>query len=93
MVAGIAEPMVYDAGFIKLRQITVGYDFTRFLPKTMFIKGLRLNAVANNVAMLKKWVPNIDPEQFGYSSDNVVGLESTGLPTTRSIGFNLNARF
>ncbi len=45
------------------------------------------------VALLKKWVPNIDPEQFGFSSDNLVGLESTGLPTTRSIGFNLNVRF
>jgi hypothetical protein len=48
--------------------------------------------VANNVAMLKKWVPNIDPESFGYTSDNLVGLESTGLPTTRSIGFNLNVK-
>jgi TonB-linked SusC/RagA family outer membrane protein len=93
MVAGIAEPMVYDAGFVKLRQVTAGYDFTRFLPKTMFIKGLRISAIANNVAILKKWVPNIDPEQFGFASDNIVGLESTGLPTARSIGFNLNARF
>ena len=93
MVAGITEPMVYDAGFIKLRQVTLGYDFTKLLPKNMFIKGLRLSAVASNVAILKKWVPNIDPEQFGFSSDNVTGLESTGLPTTRSIGFNLNARF
>ncbi len=93
LVARIAEPMVYNAGFVKLRQVTLGYDFTRFLPKTFFIKGVRLNAIANNVAILKKWVPNIDPEQFGFSSDNVTGLESTGLPTTRSIGFNLNARF
>ncbi|GAB2587349.1 SusC/RagA family TonB-linked outer membrane protein [Spirosoma areae] len=93
LVAGIAEPTVYDAGFVKLRQVTLGFDFTKLLPKTLFIKGLRISAVANNVAMLKKWVPNIDPEQFGYSSDNISGLEATGLPTTRSIGFNLNARF
>jgi hypothetical protein len=58
-----------------------------------FIKGLRLNAVANNVAVIKKWVPNIHPEQFGFPSDNLVGLEATGLPITRSIGFNLNIRF
>jgi len=89
----LGEQVVYNAGFWKLRQITLGYDFTRHLPRTLFIKGVRLNAVANNVAILKKWVPNIDPEQFGFSSDNLVGLESTGLPTTRSIGFNLNVRF
>ncbi|WP_266363337.1 SusC/RagA family TonB-linked outer membrane protein [Tellurirhabdus rosea] len=89
----LGEQVIYNAGFWKLRQITVGYDFTRHLPRNLFIKGVRLNAVANNVAILKKWVPNIDPEQFGFSSDNLVGLESTGLPTTRSIGFNLNVRF
>jgi TonB-linked SusC/RagA family outer membrane protein len=89
----LGEQVVYDASFVKLRQITLGYDFTKYLPRTLFIKGLRVNAVANNVALLKKYVPNIDPEQFGFSSDNLVGLESTGLPTTRSIGFNLNVRF
>jgi hypothetical protein len=49
--------------------------------------------VANNVAILKKWVPNIDPESTGFASDNIIGLEATGIPTTRSIGFNLNVKF
>lgn len=89
----LGEQVVYDAGFWKLRQISLGYDFTKFLPKSLFIKGIRVSAVANNVAILKKWVPNIDPEQFGFSSDNLIGLESTGLPTTRNIGFNLNVKF
>jgi TonB-linked SusC/RagA family outer membrane protein len=91
--AGLVEPVIYNAGYWKLRQITVGYDLTRFFPATGPIKGLRLSLVANNVLMLKKWVPNIDPESFGYSSDNLVGMESPGLPTTRSIGFNLNVKF
>lgn len=91
--SNISEWNVYNGGFVKLRQVSAGYDFTRMLPKNLFIKGVRLNFVANNVAILKKWVPNIDPEQFGFSSDNVSGLESTGLPTARSLGFNLNARF
>lgn len=73
--------------------MTLGYDFTRFAKKASFIKGLRLSAVANNVLMIKKWVPNIDPEQNGNTSDNEVGLEATGLPTARSIGFNLNVKF
>ena len=89
----LIEPVIYDGGYWKLRQITAGYDFTRFLPKNFPVKNLKLSAVANNVFLLKKWVDNIDPESFGYSSDNLVGMESTGLPTTRSIGFNLNAKF
>lgn len=89
----IAEPIAYDAGFWKLRQITLGYDLTKHLAKTKFIKGAKLSFVANNVLMLKKWVPNLDPEQFGFSSDNLIGLESTGLPPSRNIGFNLNLKF
>lgn len=88
----LIEPIVYNSGYWKLRQITLGYDFTRFLPQQFPVKSVRLSFVANNVLMLKKWVPNIDPESFGYSSDNLVGMESTGLPTTRSMGFNLNVK-
>ena len=91
--SGIVEPVIYNAGYWKLRQITVGYDFTRFFKGSSPIKGLRLSFVANNVLMLKKWTPNIDPESFSYTSDNVVGLESPSLPTTRSLGFNLNVKF
>lgn len=89
---GIVEPVIYDAGYWKLRQVSLGYDFTRFLPDNFPIKSVRLDLVANNVLMLKKWVDNIDPESFGYTSDNLVGMESTGLPTTRSLGFNLNVK-
>ena len=89
----IVEPVVYDGGYWKLRQITAGYDLSKFLPKSFPVKALKLSLTANNVLMLKKWVPNIDPDSFGYSSDNLVGMESTGLPTTRSFGFNLNAKF
>jgi outer membrane receptor protein involved in Fe transport len=89
----LVEPIIYNAGFWKLRQITAGYDFTKHIPENVPINSVKLSIVANNVAMLKKWVPNIDPDSFGYTSDNIVGLESTGVPTTRSLGFNLNVKF
>jgi hypothetical protein len=89
----LIEPVIYDGGYVKLRQLAVGYDFTKFLPSKFFIKGVRFNFVASNVLILKKWVDNIDPETFGYSSDNLVGMESTGLPSTRGLGFNLNVKF
>jgi TonB-linked SusC/RagA family outer membrane protein len=89
----IAEEFVYNGGLWQLRQLNLGYDFTNLVKGVKFIKGLRLNAVANNVAVLKKWIPNIHPEQFGFPSDNLVGLEATGLPITRSVGFNLNIKF
>lgn len=89
----LIEPVVYNGGFWKLRQITASYDFTKHLGSNFPVKSLKLSFVANNVLLLKKWVDNIDPETFGYSSDNLVGMESTGLPSTRSLGFNLNVKF
>jgi TonB-linked SusC/RagA family outer membrane protein len=89
----LIEPVIYNAGYWKLRQITVGYDLTKFFGATSPIKGMRLSFVANNVLMLKKWVPNIDPESFSYATDNTVGLESPSAPSTRSLGFNLNVKF
>ena len=89
----IVEPVIYNGGYWKLRQITLGYDFTRFVPAKWPIKGLKLDFVASNVLIIKKWVDNIDPESFGFASDNQVGLESPGLPTTRGMGLNLNIKF
>ena len=91
---GINEDFVTSAGFWKLRQISLGYDFTKLLPSGFFIKGIRLNAVANNVLIIKKWTENMDPEEALVSSDNGVGLDFwPGLPPTRSVGFNLNVKF
>ena len=89
----IVESVIYDGGYWKLRQITLGYDFTRFIPGKWPIKGVKLDFVASNVLIIKKWVDNIDPESFGFASDNQVGLESPGLPTTRGLGLNLNIKF
>jgi outer membrane receptor protein involved in Fe transport len=89
----IIESVIYNGGYWKLRQISVGYDFTKFIPAKLPFKGVRLDLVANNVLIIKKWVDNIDPETFGFGSDNQVGLESPGLPTTRGLGLNLNIKF
>jgi len=93
-VLGVNEDFVFNSGFWKLRQVSVGYDFTRALRKLKFVKGVRLNAVANNVLVIKKWTENMDPENVANISDNETGLDFwTALPPTRSIGFNLNIKF
>lgn len=91
--SNIAEEFVANAGLWQLRQITFGYNFSKLVKSIKFVKGAKLSIVANNIAVLKKWVDNIHPEQFGFPSDNLVGLEATGLPVTRNIGVNLNVKF
>ncbi len=89
----IVEAVIYNGGFWKLRQVTLGYDFTKFLPAKWPVKGVKLDFVASNLLIIKKWVDNIDPETVGYGIDGMVGLESPGVPTTRSFGLNLNIKF
>jgi len=87
-----AERFVYDASFIKLRQITFGYT----LPKKFFnktpVQSLMISVVARNLAILYKNSDNIDPES-SYTSSNSQGLDYFGFPATRTFGFNLRATF
>jgi TonB-linked SusC/RagA family outer membrane protein len=93
-VLNVNEDFVFNAGFWKLRQVSVGYDFTKHISKAKFIKGIKANLVANNVLILKKWTENMDPENVANISDNETGLDFwTPLPPTRSVGFNLNIKF
>ena len=88
---GIATPFIYDGSFIRWRSLSIGYDLTRFLTKT-FIKGCTVSAVCNNVLMITKHIDNLDPEAQVSASDNLQGIETHTLPTTRSFGFNVNVK-
>ncbi|MES2331440.1 MAG: SusC/RagA family TonB-linked outer membrane protein [Bacteroidota bacterium] len=90
----IADPFIYKSDYVKLRNITLSYDFTNWVASnTKFVKGLSLSVSCRNVAILKKYVPDIDPEQVASSGDLRAGYEAVALPTTRSWGVNLNVKF
>jgi len=54
---------------------------------------MTISAVCNNVLMLTKHTENLDPEAQVSTSDNLQGIETHTLPTTRSYGFNINIKF
>ena len=56
------------------------------------LKEISVSAVGRNLAILSTNVPHIDPET-AFSSGNVQGLEFGQLPTARSIGFSIGAKF
>ena len=87
-----ADEFVYNASFIKLRELSLGYDFTSLLGNQKVVKGLTLNLVARNLWTILKHTPNIDPEA-AYNNSNGQGLELNGYPATRNVGFNLNIKF
>jgi TonB-linked SusC/RagA family outer membrane protein len=83
---------IYDASFIKLRQVTLGYDLPASILNKTPVKHLTLSFVARNLAILYKNIDNVDPEA-SYSSSNGQGLDYFGMPSTRSYGFNLRITF
>ncbi|MDI9357981.1 MAG: SusC/RagA family TonB-linked outer membrane protein [Phycisphaerales bacterium] len=91
VATNIGKPFVYKSDFIKLRQIIFSYTIpTKLFAKTPF-KGVVLSAVGRNIAILKKWAPNIDPE--AQNSLLGQGIEYQGLPYSLSVGFNVNVKF
>jgi TonB-linked SusC/RagA family outer membrane protein len=87
-----SDRFIYDASFIKLRQVTLGYSFPRQMLSKTPLQNLTLSFVGRNLAILYKNVDNIDPES-SYTSSNAQGLDYFGMPSTRSYGFNLKATF
>ncbi len=89
----IAEEFVYNANFLKLRELSIGYEFPKMvLDKLKVVKGLNISLVGRNLWTIVKHTDNIDPEA-AYNNSNGQGLELNGYPATRSIGFNINAKF
>jgi TonB-linked SusC/RagA family outer membrane protein len=90
----IAEPAVYDASFVKLRELTLGYSIpSKFLQKYN-VTNLSVSLVGRNLWLVHSNVPHIDPEQIAMDGGTYVpGVESSSIPTTRSYGLNLKFNF
>ncbi|MES2775055.1 MAG: SusC/RagA family TonB-linked outer membrane protein [Bacteroidota bacterium] len=90
---GIAEGVMYDASFVKLRELQIGYSLpARFLTKLPFT-AVNISFVGRNL-WLSDNVPHIDPETMSYSGGTALpGIENMSIPSTRSFGVNLSVKF
>lgn len=92
----IGDPLTFKSDFIKLRNISLTYNFTNMVQNVSslaFIKGLTLSAAVRNVAIIHKDFPGLDPEAVQSSGDFRAGYENSSLPTTRNYNISLNVRF
>lgn len=88
----INESNVFDASYVKLREVKLGYHLPNRWVSKIGLQSASFALVARNLWIIHKNAPNIDPET-AFNTGNAQGLESLQLPTTRSIGFNLNLKF
>ena len=88
-----ADEFLYDASYVKLRQLSLGYSFDKQLLKKFGLTALKIRLIGSNL-LLWTDVPNIDPEAQGLNSGTLVpGFEMTQFPTAREYGLNLNLKF
>jgi TonB-linked SusC/RagA family outer membrane protein len=80
------EPYVYDASYVKLRELRVALDLPRSISNRLNVRAISLALTGRN---LHTWtdVPNIDPE-FSYTTGNYQGIEFAALPNPRSWGLS-----
>lgn len=91
LAQNVTSTSVVDGDFIKLRQLVLGYSLpSELFQNTNVLKGVNISLVARNLAILMRKADNIDPENNFGSNVNYTGIEGTSLPSTRSIGLNVN---
>lgn len=89
-VYATTETNVYDASFVKLRDVTLTYELPASLTQRLRISGAQIGVTGRNLAL---WTdtPHIDPET-AFDASNVQGLEFGQIPSPRSLGFNVSIR-
>lgn len=89
----IAEGVMYDASFVKLRELQIGYSFSStLLSKTPFTS-INISLVGRNL-WLKDNVPHVDPENMSFNGGTALpGIEAMAIPSSKSFGVNLSLKF
>src|SRR5690606_11477336 len=80
------EAAKYDASFIKLREVTLGYSIPPSLLTRTPLRDIKISLVGRNLAL---WTenPHFDPETLALSGGTFQpGIENMSFPSTRSIG-------
>ncbi|WP_439583895.1 SusC/RagA family TonB-linked outer membrane protein [Dyadobacter bucti] len=86
------ESAIFDASYVKLRELSLGYSFSPAVLKKIRVQSAKLSVVGRNVWMIFKNTPHIDPE-IDAKGGNGQGFGYGELPSSRSVGMNLSLSF
>ena len=94
---GYDERWLYDASFIKVREVRLGYTIPSSLLSNIFLKRVNLAIVANNPWLIHTNVKGIDPSEISGDEEdarnNGAWVDGGQLPSTRSLGFDIKLGF
>lgn len=86
------EQQVYDAGFVKFRELAISYRIPARLLRPTGFQSARVSLVGRDLFL---WTdnPHFDPEVLSFKSKILPGYEDFALPSTRSVGLNFSIDF
>lgn len=88
--SGNNEGNIFNASYVKLRELNFSYSFPRKWFSKYWVKSLDLGFEARNLWIIKDHVPHIDPEANFFGPSQIGGgVEFYSIPSTRSLGFNV----
>lgn len=87
---GFTGEYVYSATNVRLAELAVGYNFN--LAGDSFFKSVKASVVGSNLFFFYKDAPH-DPNVSLGTGNALQGVDVLGLPSSRSIGLNINLTF
>lgn len=89
---GLTEQNIYDTSWIRLREVSVGYDVPAKMLNNMPFERLNLTLTGRNLWLNTNY-PGIDPETNLTGSSNGIGLDYFNMPNAKSYNVSLRATF
>ncbi|GAB3695440.1 SusC/RagA family TonB-linked outer membrane protein [Spirosoma flavus] len=89
------ENNTYNASYVKLREMSIGYTLpeTTGLARKLHMQRLTIALVGRNLLALSH-IPHFDPEQTSFQQNQLqTGVEDMTYPTSRNIGVKLSVNF
>ncbi len=86
---------ITDVNWLKLRSLSISYDFTSMLRKQNVIKGLSASVTGTNLLTLTNY-KGMDPEVStagGTGGSGATGIDYASVPAVASISFGVNLKF
>ena len=91
--SGCTEYYMYSANNIRLRELSLAYSFPKeWMNKTGILQGAQLSFVGRNLFFISKDAP-FDPDAVLSTGNENQGIDVFGMPTSRSLGFNIKLTF
>ncbi|MBN1926749.1 MAG: SusC/RagA family TonB-linked outer membrane protein [Prolixibacteraceae bacterium] len=89
---GIGEQNVYDASYIRVRELKISYDLPNSFLQKINISKASVSLIGRNLWLLKSGLPHYDPE-MNSSSGNDYGVTYLSYPQVSNYGFSVNLIF